>query len=227
MKKTGFFILALLIMSEVSAQCDNPYYQLKEGTQIVVENYDKKDKAQGRTESKVIQYEETSSGYVATISAKIYDKKDKPVSEGEYQLICDGSSLKIDMSGLMPAESMAAFKDMEMEVTMDQLEYPANLSPGQTLNDASIVIAASGAIPMKFTFDITDRKVEGKETITTPAGTFDCHKISYNSHSKMMISNMNFRNVEYVSEKCGAVKTETYKSNGNLIGYTLITKYEY
>lgn len=227
MKKIAFLLFSV-ILSEVSAQCDNPYYQLKEGTLIVMENFDKKDKLQGKTESKVTKFDETSTGFTATISAIVYDKKDKITSEGDYELKCENGSIKIDMSGLIPAESMAAFRDMEIDVTMDQLEYPSNLEAGQILNDASIEIAVSGSsMPMKLIFDITDRKVEGKETITTPAGTFECYKISYNTHSKMMIINMNMRNVEYLSDKFGAVKTETYKSNGNLIGYTLITKYEY
>jgi len=116
---------------------------------------------------------------------------------------------------------------MEFDVTMDQLVYPAELSEGQTLDDASIEISATGGMPINLVFDITDRKVEGKETITTPAGTFDCYKISYNTHSKMMIMNMNFNSVEYLSDKFGAVRTETYKSNGNLVSYTVISKYEY
>ncbi len=88
-------------------------------------------------------------------------------------------------------------------------------------------MSTSGSIPMKLVVDITERKVEGRESVTTPAGTFNCYKISYNTHSKMMIAKMNFKTVEFLSEKCGAVRTETYKSNGNLVGYTVITKYEY
>jgi hypothetical protein len=80
---------------------------------------------------------------------------------------------------------------------------------------------------MKLTFNITDRKVEGKESVTTPAGTFECMKISYNTHSQMMIANTQFTNVEYLSKDSGAVRTETYRSNGNLVSYTILTKYQY
>ena len=78
---------------------------------------------------------------------------------------------------------------------------------------------------MKMEFNITDRKVEGKEMVTTPAGTFDCYKISYNTRLKMLI-NMTYINVEYLSENYGVVRTETYKSKGNLVGYSLITQYD-
>ncbi len=228
MKSTLLLLFAILFSFKISAQCSNPYFKVKKGTLIVMESFDKKDKMQSRTETKVNSYETTNNGFVATVSYKITDKKDKPVSEGEYKMVCENDILKIDMSGFVPAESMTAFQNMEVEVTMDQLEYPANLSAGQELNDASIEITTSNnPIPIKMTFDITNRKIEQNESVSTPAGTFDCLKISYNTHSKMMIANMNFTNVEYLAKDVGTVRTETYKSNGSLTGYTLLTKYEY
>ncbi len=227
MKKIILFLFLVPVVSEIEAQCNNPYYQIKEGTLFISENYNDKDKLQGRTESEVIEYAESSNGFSATFATKIYDKKGELVTEGKYSLSCNDGTITMDMTGMVPAESMAAFKDMEMEITMNELEYPAGLTVGQVLNDASIEISASGSIPMKLVFNITDRKVAGKETVTTPAGTFDCYKITYNSDSKMMIAKMNFTNVEYLSEQSGVVKTETYRSNGKLMGYTIITKYEF
>jgi hypothetical protein len=228
MKKIALFLIMSLAFFRANSQCDNPYYKVKEGTVIVMESFDKKDKMQTRTETKITAYEPTGNGFIATVTSSITDKKDKLVSEGDYKMTCEDNIIKIDMSGFVPAESVTAFQNMEVEVTMDQLEYPANLSAGQELDDASIEISTSNnPIPMKLTFDISNRKVEGNETVTTPAGTYDCLKISYNTHSKMMIANMNFTNVEYLSKVAGAVRTETYKSNGNLMSYTLLTKYEY
>jgi hypothetical protein len=228
MKKLFFLVLVSLYIFKANAQCNNPFFQIKEGTIIVMESFDKKDKLQSRNESRVIKYDGTVTGFTATISFKVQDNKDKVISEGEYDISCEDGVIKIDMSSFVPAQSMTAFQDMEVDVNMDQLEYPAQLSAGQALEDASIeIVTSNNPIPMKLLFDIIDRKVEGKESITTPAGTFECYKISYNTKSKVMIANMNFKNVEYLAENSGAVRTETYKSNGTLIGYTLLTKYEY
>jgi hypothetical protein len=38
--------------------------------------------------------------------------------------------------------------------------------------------------------------------------------------------NMNLKAVQYLSKNGGAVKTESYKSNGSLVGYTIMTKFE-
>ena len=110
---------------------------------------------------------------------------------------------------------------------MDQLEIPAELKVGQQLDDGNMEITAkNGPMPINFTFEMTDRKVEGKQSVETPAGTFDCFKVSQKTKSKMMISSSKFRTVQYIAEKYGPVKSETYKSNGNLMGYSLLTRFE-
>lgn len=228
MKKYTLIPLFLtLIIYQSQAQCTNPFYQFKEGMVMEIENYDANDKPQGKNETRVISWSETPSGYEATLAYKIFDKKGKQIADGEYKAECAEGIIRIQMSAFIPDESLQAFKDMEMEMKMDNLEFPSDLKAGQTLKDASFEMTAKNSpMPMKFIFNITDRKVEGKESVTTPAGTFDCFKISEKTHSKMMISNMEFTTVQYIAEKYGAVKTETYRSNGKLMGYSLLTKFE-
>ena len=219
--------LILFAFLEARAQCNNPFYQFKKGTQIETENYDDKGKAQGKTEITVIDWEETGSGFIATLGYKLFDKKGDVSHEGDYTMECKDGVISIDMSAFVPKESMQAFQDMEIEMKMDQLEYPADLKVGQDLKDASFEMKAKGGpMPMNFTFLFTDRKVEGKESITTPAGTFDCFRISQITNSKMMIANSEFKTIQYLAEKYGAVKTETYKSNGKMVGYSLLTRFE-
>lgn len=209
------------------SQCSNPYYQLKKGTFIATENFDEKDKLQGRAESRVTELNETPAGYVATINYKVFDKKDKVVSEGNYQCECNNGEIRIDMKAFIPQESLQAYKDMEVEIVSDDMQIPASLSVGQTLPDATFAMKTKNSpIPMNMTFNMTNRKVEGTESVTTPAGTFDCMKISYDVQSKMMMVNMNMKAVQYLSKDGGAVKTESFKSNGSLLGYTIMTKIE-
>ncbi len=227
MKTTILLLATTFFVIDAHAQCISPYYKLKEGTVIVSESYDKKDKLQSRQETKVLQYNETGDGFEATIGFTATDKKGKPLTEGDYKMSCKNDVFNIDMSNFVPAESMKGFENMEVDMQMDQLQYPASLAVGQQLNDASITVTTKKSpIPMKMEFFITDRKVDGKESVTTPAGTFDCFKISYNTRIKMML-NLSYTNVEYLSQNSGVVKTETFKSNGSLVGYTLITQYDY
>jgi hypothetical protein len=216
----------MLMLFQARAQCNNPFYQFSKGTLIETENFNDKGKLQGKTEVTVIDWEETGSGFIATLGYKLFDKKGKLDYEGDYTMECKDGLISIDRTAFVPDESMQAFKDMEVELKMDQLEFPSELRVGQQLKDASFEVKAEGPMPMNFIFLFTDRKVEGKESVTTPAGTFDCFKISQVTKSKMMIANSQFRTVQYITEKCGAVKTETYRSNGKLVGYSLLTRFE-
>ena len=227
--KTRFIALLLVLFGyhHAISQCTNPFYAYKDGTTITMENYDNKDKLTGSQQTKVINWKETSNGYLATVSYKIFDKKGKEEATGEYQLECKDGIIHMDMSAMIPQESMAAFEDMEVEMVMDQLEFPSELQKGDLLEDAQFAIETKGSpMAMKFTMDITDRVVQDKETITTPAGTFDCYVVSQRMSSKMMISKSTFRSITYLVEKYGAVKTETYRDNGKLMGYSLLTSFE-
>ncbi len=67
---------------------------------------------------------------------------------------------------------------------------------------------------------ITDRKVAGKETVTTSAGTWECYKITYKSKITMKIGigiPIKMDVTEWYAPGFGVVKTE---SNG---GKTEIT----
>jgi hypothetical protein len=103
--------------------------------------------------------------------------------------------------------------------------YPSGLSAGQTLDDASITISAGtgGVTIMNLTVKIINRKVVGPETVTVPAGTFDCFKITYDMETKMMFK-INTSVAEYINMGAGNVKTETFDKKGKLIGSTVLTE---
>ena len=229
MKKAIPFLLSAMLSATLGyGQCDNPYYALSPGTVMVVENYDAKDKLQSTVESKVVEYSTTSNGYTATIQTTLPDPKGKnPPTTATYVMECRDGVIYMDMSGMIPQESMKMFGDMKVSVEMEKLEIPSKLSPGQKLSDGYIAISTvDGPIPMNMRVNITDRVVEGIESVSTPAGTFNCYKISYLTSSKMMMVNTSFKTVQFIAENMGAVKTETYKSNGSLMGYSILTTYQ-
>jgi hypothetical protein len=63
--------------------------------------------------------------------------------------------------------------------------------------------------------------------VTTPAGTFECYKLTYDMIIDFMMGSMEMKNVQYITEKYGAVRTETYDSDGKLLNYTVLQKVEY
>ena len=116
-----------------------------------------------------------------------------------------------------------------MEVLSENLEYPADLAPGKKLKDGKITITAQGsAIPIQIEVNIVDRVVEKKETITTPAGTFETWKIKAKTVMKQQMGmNMtfDFDQVEWISKNVGMVRNEMY-DKGKMKGYTILTSFK-
>lgn len=232
MKKISLLFFALVVSTGWGySQCNN-YYDFKEGSLFEVESYSSKDKKEGRVLSKVTGYSQSGDGFEAVILSTIFDKKDKEAHQGEYKMSCSNGVMLIDMKKFIPEESLKSMGGGELEVTGDFLEIPTHLSVGQTLKDGFVEVkmAAGQPMNMSITVTISDRKVVGKETITTPAGTFDCYKVTYNLNSKTTMMGMNMNNnmtaEEWVSQGVGTVKTSSYNSKGAMIGYTLLSRYE-
>jgi hypothetical protein len=138
--------------------------------------------------------------------------------------------MSMDFKNFIPAQTLEAYKNMEMTMEGVNLDYPDNLKAGQSLPDGKvkIKIKSSGMNMMDMEMNIINRKVEAIETLETPAGSFECAVIS--QESKMETSTMgipmkmNFKSKEWFSSKAGMVKSEDYSEKGKLKGYTLLTE---
>ena len=114
---------------------------------------------------------------------------------------------------------------MEVDITGTNIELPNNLHEGQTLPDAHMDMNISmGPITMKMSVRMVNRKVEGKETVTTPAGTFECMIIAYDAEMKMSGVNKIGHLKQWMAEGVGMVKSEEIK-NGKIMGSSLLTEF--
>jgi hypothetical protein len=81
-------------------------------------------------------------------------------------------------------------------------------------------------IKANINFKEINRKVDSKESITTPAGTWEAYVISYEGNMRTKMGPIgipfNFTAKEWFVPGIGIVKTETY-SKGKLAGSTMIT----
>ncbi len=222
MKKLKLFVWLLIIPIVGNAQC-NPFFNLKNERKWEITNYNASKKLVSRQVNTVKSLEEKGDGWTATINMQSFNKKDKLDLEKDLEMTCEDGVIKLDMSRFFPEEMMAGFKDMNLNFETENLEMPSELEVGTTLNDASITV--TGDIPFSMETNITDREVVAQESITTPAGTFDCYKITYNIEVKTMMT-MEMKAVEWVAKDVGMVKSESFGRNGELSGTSLLTSFE-
>ena len=220
--KTKIIILVCSILVSFSAVSQNAcsmYYPFKVGAEFEITNFNKKGKKEGVVHYKIISIENNE----ATIETKISDDKGKEITTTSYKIVCNGDSISIDFKSLINPDIYKQYKDMELDITGTNIELPNDLQVGQSLEDASVNMSINmSGIKMNMTIDMVDRKVNAKESITTPAGTFDCFALSYNSEMKMGMK-MSYEIKEWIAEGVGLVKSENYNKKGKLTGYSELT----
>ncbi len=227
MRNLIFIFILQIGTFHVFAQC-NEFYQLKEGSEWEMESYNAKGKLTGKNHQKVTSYETLSNGFKAKVHSLMQDEKGKELMQGDLDFSCKDGIMVIDMRNFINEDQMKALGNYEFEMQAENLEIPNSLSVGQSLKDGSITITTTNSpIPMTMDVVIKDRKVVGKESVTTPAGTYECYKITSNStiKTKMGIGmTLNFSAIEWLAPKVAILKSETYR-NGKLQGSTVMTKW--
>jgi len=231
MKKQAWFTIfgSLLILLSASFVAENiceQFFPAKEGATLNYVYYDKKDNVTGYASQKVVKVDAYDEGVEVTMQITSLDKKKENPYNGELVFRCEGSKYYVNMSGMMPQEMMDSYKDMEMEMDADYLEYPTNPVAGQTLPDgsATMQIKNGGVTFMTISMDVTDRKVEGQETITTPAGTFSCTKYSMTSSLKSVFTFVS-KSYIWMADHVGMIRSEDYTEKGKLRSYQVLTAY--
>ncbi len=226
MTKIIFFLTTIIATSFVSkAQDCKQFFPTEVGKKIEVTEYDKKSKETSRTVRTVTDYQ--TSGTNATVSFKdVYYSLpvDTEVSTREYTIKCEDGIFYADPMVYTKNESTAQYEGFETKVETENVTIPANVKPGDALPDGKVVATIiTPGMPITITVDLTNRKVEANETITTSAGTFDCLKITYDVSLKMLLT---FRSkaAQWYADGVGLVKTENYNKKGKLVSFSQVTK---
>jgi hypothetical protein len=222
-------ILILLVFASISftvlSQDCSAFYPFEEGISFQITNYDRKGKVSASTDHLISSVTTSGNNTTATINSKMKDINGELITEGEYLINCNGNEVSIDLKSLLSPDLFDQFNGMKTDITGTNVVIPNNLSEGQTLPDASMKMDIDmGGIPMSMTVLMTDRKVLGKESVTTPAGTFVCYVISYTSNIKMGMNRTGTAK-QWLAKGVGIVKQEDYNKKGKVTSSTLLTAF--
>lgn len=220
-------LILLLVFQHVQSQegCSK-FYPMSEGTTMEFTNYNRKGKVEGVSSFTVTNASSNGATTVATMAIELKDEKGKEIYSSDYKLTCTGNLVKMDYNSLLPSEMMKQYQDMDINISGTDIEIPNDLSVGQNLADANVTMKINmGAMNMNITVDMVNRKVEKKEKITTPAGTYECYVLYSDNQSKIMMANQSFPSRVWLAEGIGMVKQETYGKKGDVMNSSILTAY--
>ena len=173
----------------------------------------KKGKETGKNIYTISDIKKAGATYSSTINSEVFDNKGKSITKATNNINCTGGVLMMDMKMFIPSTQQQQMGMAEGGAEAF-IEYPSNMKEGDKLNDGqfSMDFKMQSGINAHIDMSITNRKVDGKESVTTPAGTWDCFKISYHSKMKMKIGigiPINADVTEWYAPGFGVVKTES------------------
>lgn len=222
-------VLVLLFFDGRGQSC-NPYFLIQEGIKSTYELYNAKNKLVSKNINEFKNVSGSGSQLNATLLSQVVDLKKGTVSgSSESDWTCSDGIVRFTMNAMTLEGIDMNTSGIEVKVEGDLMDIPPSLQTGQTLQDVTyrVKLSLSGMNMMDRTFLIKNRKVEGKESITTPAGTFDCYKVSYVTESRGKAGNVSkpVQTSIWYSSATGMIKTEHYKE-GKVSSSQLLTKIE-
>ena len=231
MKKIILLIISLLFVGSITAQECNATLFLKEGAILEYTDYNKKGKKESTSTHKTLTVAEKENKLIARIEVTLQEVKKKEPFSMEYNAYCENGIFSLDMLRYFDMSKLSQYKTkdntegFDMKIEGDILSFPVNITEGDELNDGSFTIKIGNSDFTLITMltNITNRKVHAKETITTPAGTFECYKVTFDFDSKFGIIKIRGSGVEWYQDDKVLVKSESYNKKGKLIRYSEIT----
>ena len=197
-----------------SQDCSN-YFYLQNNKTIEMTVSNKNGKESGKMTYKVSDAKKNGSNVTATINSEFVDAKGETISKATNNVKCDNGVMQMNMKAFIPAAQLGQMKSGTATASDVYIEYPATLNVGDHLKDGQFSMDYESASGLKSTIEIsiTDRKVEGKESTTTPAGTWECYKISSKNRITTRIAGIgipiNLTVTEWYAPGFGVVKTES------------------
>lgn len=174
-----------------------------------------KGKESGKMTYLITNGQKTGNSVSATINSEFIDTKGKTITKGTNNVKCENGVMQMNMKVFIPPAQLEQMKSGTATASDVYLEYPATMNIGDQLKDGEFNMDYESASGLKSSIDvsITERKVEGKESVTTPAGTWECFKISAKNRITSRIAGIGIPIkmdvIEWFAPGFGVVKTES------------------
>jgi len=211
------FLLVFSLISVVKAQYCN-FFAMSKGMVLSYENYDSKGKLKLKSRTTCVDVITANSGAVIyKANTSVYNADDVILEFWEYEMKCKDGIFNLSMGSFTDPKLMKEYDDKDIIIDTTGMVYPSELSVGMSLPDAAYSVSSTeiGVTMKTYNVKVTNRKVVGFESVTVPAGTFECCKITYDMEVDELYKKKS--NVtEYISEGVGLIKSDIYNNKGKL-----------
>lgn len=228
MKKILFLLIFFCSYQLLAQECSE-YFKLSKGMKIEMVSYDKKDKPVATVKTEVVDMKPVNGGMLLVLDSQTFDTKGRLLAKGQASGKCNKGDYITDVRNIS-SDMIPKAADIKVNIDGDKMVYPAGMKVGDKLPDAAINITstlASGMNLMSISATIANRKVESLETVETPAGKFDCLKITYAMNTKMkLLGSKSMICTEYLAKGVGVVKQEQFDEKGKKQSSMMLTKLE-
>jgi hypothetical protein len=221
----------LLTASHTFSQDCQSFFFLQKNKTIEMSISNKKGEPNGKQVYQVSDVTTTGGTSTATIATEMFDKNGNSLAKANSSVQCHEGTILVDMRMLLPPRESEQYA-ASAKTQSFYLEYPAAMHVGDALKDGNLSMQLSMSAPAPggppgppgapgppgfghtITMAISNRKVEAQESVTTPAGTWNCYKISFKS--RMVVKNgtpfgipINIEGFEWYAPGFGIVKSQT------------------
>lgn len=218
MRSSAVLLTLLSLLSAIPCRAQQ-YFCMEEGTELVyIRRYADNGNVKWKHTMSIRKISASPvNGTEVGYSSYFEDRKGESITKDTVMLVAEiteKGDVTIDISASMVAVIKGfLWKNAKVEAAGGKTVLPANLSVGDTLPEAHGSVSALG---MTMNVDVTERKVIGKEILTTPAGTFDCIVISEHKTEKGMMRNRITTAHTWYAKGTGMVRHDTYDRNMKL-----------
>lgn len=209
------------------ARCQ-AFFVMEEGAVFEMTHYKDNGKVTGSSQHTVLSRGSTTKRDTVVVRCERLDKHGESLGSSRYFVGCETGTFFIDFSVFMNNRSLDAYKGIEKRFSETHLEVPAGIKVGDQLIETTmkVQLEEEAIAYNESEIFIYDRLVVAKDTITTPAGTFECIKVDYRLETRVKGIKevvVHSRGSEWYALGVGIVRSEYYDREGKRYGYSELT----
>ncbi len=229
MKKVIFIVFSVLCSSMLMAQNDcMAFFPTTAGSALITKSYDAKDKLLNTMTYKVNKTYKNVSGSNTNIEFVLADSKGSVIDNGEINAVCNDGNFYLKMENRSLSPTIMDLLASRTELIANFLDYPNRFieipfNGIPEMDEAQFTIQSKEDKKNYVSVRVYNRKYERNEKVTTPAGTFNTIKISFDFETIKNKKTTVYKGIEWYAQGAGIVRSETYNNKGVLKNYSVLT----